>query len=119
MSKSKGRSGRPYRRKRARFRAKCEREGRPCVVCGGEIDYSLMGKHPRAWSLEHTIPVVELKRIDPNHPLLENESNFEAAHFVCNLSLGDKGFGNGRRKVAVVEAGYVKPVKPAGSRRWL
>ncbi|QGH75851.1 HNH endonuclease [Gordonia phage Syleon] len=109
MGIHKGRSGRPYRTKRARYRRKCAAEKRPCSLCGKPIDYTLTGKHPMAWTLEHIIPVSELKRIDPNHRLLEAESNFEAAHMLCNQRKQDGGY---RAK------GGAGPAPAASSRRW-
>lgn len=92
LSKSKGRSGRPYRRARERFRRKCAAENRPCALCQQGIDYSLTGKDPQAWSLDHIIPVSVLKAENPRHRLLEAESNFQAAHLDCNMRRQAGGF---------------------------
>ncbi|QDM56006.1 HNH endonuclease [Gordonia phage Trax] len=92
MGKYKGRSGRPYRTARARFRKKCEQAKAPCALCGGDIDYALTGKQDWAWSLDHIIPVSVLKLENPNHRLLESPSNFQAAHFICNLRKQAGGF---------------------------
>ncbi|QNJ57160.1 HNH endonuclease [Gordonia phage Rabbitrun] len=109
MGKYKGRSGRPYRTARARFRRECERDKAPCVHCGNDIDYSLTGKQDWAWSLDHIIPVSVLKAEDPNHRLLEARSNFQAAHFICNL----------RRQAGGYKEKATGPAPNASSGDWL
>lgn len=53
MSRSKGRTGRPWRRKREELRAK----GLPCHICGQPIDYSLPASSPRCFVADHVNPL--------------------------------------------------------------
>jgi len=53
MARSKGRTGRPWRRAREALRAK----RLPCHICGQSIDYSLPSHEPRSFVADHVDPL--------------------------------------------------------------
>jgi hypothetical protein len=58
------------------------KEGAPCWLCGGDIDYQLQYPHPYSWSLDHAITVKE-------HPeLMLDQNNFRSSHHDCNQQRG-------------------------------
>lgn len=71
--RSKGRTGRPWRRLRQRVLA----QGRPCSLCGMPIDLSISYPHPMSPAIDHTVPLVL-----GGLPL--DSRNATAAHKVCN-----------------------------------
>jgi 5-methylcytosine-specific restriction endonuclease McrA len=79
MPRSKGRTGRPYRRARQRLidtRAACH-------ICGRPIDYTLPYGNPMAFVMDHVVPIAH-----GGHELAP--SNTAAAHWVCNARKGTK-----------------------------
>jgi len=85
MVRSKGRTGRPWLRARARIIA----QGLPCWICGHPIDYTLPYRNPltgriNRWSvtIDHLTP---LSMGGPARDL----NNLAAAHLHCNLRRGD------------------------------
>ena len=42
---------------RDKHRAAIRRQGRPCHICDGEIDYGLPYLHPLSFVVDHVIPV--------------------------------------------------------------
>lgn len=92
MARSKGRSGRPWRRMHARVIA----EETHCARCGGWVDKRLRFPHPYSASVDHTTPLGA-----GGAPLAR--ANLRLMHFGCNSSKRD-----GRRP---------KP-RPRTSRDW-
>lgn len=90
----RGRNGRPINR----VRAQLKREGSNiCSWCGRPIDLSLHYLHPRAWTMDHDIPL----SLRPD--LWGEPSNLREMHKDCNSQKG-----KGQRKGPDVK----------GSRRW-
>jgi hypothetical protein len=58
------------------------KEGAPCWLCGGDIDYRLDYPHPYSWSLDHAIPVSDRPE------LMKDRNNFRSSHLDCNLQRG-------------------------------
>lgn len=84
MSKYAGRSGRPWRRKRAAFRAKCERANAPCWICEGKfgpIRYDLSDRSKWGFQADHAIVLASLP---PGDSRREDERNLRASHAYCN-----------------------------------
>lgn len=107
-----GRSGGAWRRKRAMFRRRCERDNLPCALCGKPIDYTLTGKQPQAFNVDHIIPLSQLPEGDRRR---EDMSNFSPTHMSCNVR---KGNGLPPPK----QSPTLKPVwspNQASSRDWL
>jgi hypothetical protein len=71
--RSKGRTGRPFRRLRDRLKA----SGAPCWVCGHHIDLSLPWWDPWSFSVDHIVPLVA-----GGAPL--DGANVASAHRRCN-----------------------------------
>jgi hypothetical protein len=77
-----------YRALRKQFRFDEEhrwvgkRQGAPCWLCGGDIDYRLSYPHPYSWSLDHALTVKE--RPD----LALDRNNFRSSHLDCNRQRG-------------------------------
>jgi 5-methylcytosine-specific restriction endonuclease McrA len=80
-SRSKGRTGRPYRRLRTRVIA----EEDVCFRCGQPVDKSLPGTHRWGPSLEHKVPLSR-----GGDPL--TRENVALSHLGCNA-----GYRDGRR----------------------
>jgi len=82
------RSSHKYQKLRADFRFLEEhrwvngKEGAPCWLCGGDIDYRLSYPHPYSWSLDHAVAV----KHDPSKILDTN--NFRSSHHDCNQERG-------------------------------
>lgn len=82
------RSSHQYQTARADFRFHEEhrwfdgKQGAPCWLCGGDIDYRLQYPHPYSWSLDHAVTVKE----DPSKILDVN--NFRSSHHDCNQERG-------------------------------
>lgn len=81
MARSKGRTGRPYRRMRERVL----RASQICAWCGEAIDMTLKWPDPKSASVDHIIPVSQLP---PNSPLLTSPKNGRPMHLGCNSSRG-------------------------------
>ena len=77
MPRSKGRTGRPYRRLRDSLKA----QRGPCGICGGPIDYEAPWWRPEAFTIDHIVPIVM------HGPPLDRD-NVRAAHRQCNLRRG-------------------------------
>lgn len=73
VTRSKGRTGRPYRRLRDSLRA----QRGPCGICGGPIDYDAPWWRPESFSVDHIVPLVA-----GGAPL--DRANVRAAHARCN-----------------------------------
>jgi len=85
MAKHAGRSTRRFKKLRALFREQCERQLRPCWLCGQPIDYSLLYPHDDSWSLDHRWPLATHRH------LAEDPGNFEASHLDCNRRRNKRG----------------------------
>jgi len=83
ISRYAGRSTRRYKASRARFRAECEREQRPCWLCGLPIDYTLVHPHPECFNLDHAYTVGDRPE------LAEDPANYRPSHKHCNEERGD------------------------------
>ncbi|MCA1704042.1 MAG: HNH endonuclease [Actinobacteria bacterium] len=79
MPRSKGRTGRPWRRIRRQVLARRE----PCWICGRDIDLTLPQKHRWSATVDHMLPLS--KGGDPRHP-----DNLAAAHMACNSKRGNR-----------------------------
>lgn len=79
MTRSKGRTGRPYRRRREAIR----RSNAPCHICGKAIDYTLPYTDPMSFVMDHDQPLTH-----GGHPL--DPANTRAAHRLCNGRKGTK-----------------------------
>lgn len=79
MARSKGRTGRPYRRLCARVWA----EESHCWVCGAWVDQSLPPNHRLSRTLDH---VVQLR--DGGAPL--DRQNARLAHRACNTARSNR-----------------------------
>ena len=77
--RSKGRTGRPYRRARQRLID----SHAPCHICGRAINYTLPHTDPLSFVMDHVIPLKF-----NGHPLAP--SNTKAAHRICNGRKGTK-----------------------------
>lgn len=75
--RSKGRTGRPFRRLRDRLKA----SGAPCWVCGQPIDVTLPWWNPWSFSVDHIVPLVA-----GGAPLAAE--NVASAHRRCNQLRG-------------------------------
>jgi hypothetical protein len=58
----------------------CNRDGRNCRLCGGEIDWTKFGHHPKSPSIDHVIPLARGG--------IHCGSNMQLAHFGCNAAKG-------------------------------
>jgi hypothetical protein len=58
------------------------KEGAPCWLCGGDIDYRLQYPHPYSWSLDHALTVKDRPE------LLMDINNFRSSHHDCNQQRG-------------------------------
>lgn len=94
--RSKGRTGRPFRRLRDRLKA----SGAPCWVCGYPIDVSLPWWSPWSHTVDHVVPLAA-------HGAELDPANVRSAHRKCNLL----------RNYGVASAGPIEgPVR--ASRAW-
>jgi 5-methylcytosine-specific restriction endonuclease McrA len=76
--RSKGRTGRPWRRARARVLA----TQTVCWLCGQPVDRSLPWPHPMSATIDHRVALAAGgAELDP--------ANLALAHFGCNSSKGD------------------------------
>jgi hypothetical protein len=78
MPRSKGRTGRPYRRLRAWVIATYD----DCYRCGRPVDKDLPGTHPWGPSLEHVVPLA--RGGDP-----ASQDNAALSHLGCNAAYRD------------------------------
>jgi 5-methylcytosine-specific restriction endonuclease McrA len=78
VAKGHGRSGRPWRRINAHWRALRQ----PCWICGHSIDYELPARHPLSFSVDHVIP-----RSHGGPPTI---ANTRPAHYSCNAARGNR-----------------------------
>lgn len=76
--RSKGRTGRPFRRLRDRLKA----SGAPCWVCGHHIDLTLPWWDPWSFSVDHIVPLT----VDQSKALVWE--NLASAHRRCNQIRG-------------------------------
>ncbi|WP_329311696.1 HNH endonuclease [Streptomyces sp. NBC_01262] len=79
MTRSKGRSGRPWRRARARTLA----ESQVCAWCGHNIDMSIEWPDPMSASVDHDTPLSK-----GGDPLARH--NLKPFHLVCNQIKGNR-----------------------------
>ena len=82
MPRSRGRTGRPWRRATAHIR----RTQNICHLCGHPIDKTLPATHPESFTVDHILPITH------NPDLALRRDNLAAAHKRCNSS---KGNGDG------------------------
>lgn len=81
--RSKGRTGRPYRRRREQLRA----SQAPCHICGKPIDYTIPGTEPMGFVMDHIVPLkFNGDELSP--------ANTAAAHRICNGRKGAKALGD-------------------------
>jgi 5-methylcytosine-specific restriction endonuclease McrA len=81
MARSKGRTGRPYRR--ARERTKALPGADVCWLCGRGINMALPPNHRMAWTADHVIPITrDGAEVDP--------ANLRPAHRSCNSTKGNR-----------------------------
>ncbi|MEA1795126.1 HNH endonuclease [Rhodococcus qingshengii] len=80
--RSKGRTGRPYRRAVERVK----RRSQVCWLCNEAIDMSLKWPDPMSFSADH---VESVKSLPPNDPKLTDPKNLMPAHLSCNSRRGD------------------------------
>lgn len=73
MARSKGRTGRPWRRIRAQVLA----ASNICWLCG----------KPGATTVDHVVPVSKLPH---DHPLVRDPANLRPAHTSCNSARGNR-----------------------------
>lgn len=86
MPRSKGRTGRPWRRIRAQVLA----ESALCWLCGHPLNKTLPRDHPLAAVVDHVIPLSK-----GGDPL--DRANLRAAHRRCNATKGARIAGPPRR----------------------
>lgn len=79
MTRSKGRSGRPWRR----LQRKILTESRVCWLCGYEIDMRLPATHAMSATVDHVVPLSQ-----GGNPL--DPTNLRPAHRRCNSVKGDR-----------------------------
>lgn len=79
--RSKGRTGRPWRRLRESVRRRRD----PCHLCGHPIDYTLDWPDPKSFTVDHIIPLTHAP------DLARDRNNTAAAHLDCNSSKGAGG----------------------------
>lgn len=82
MVRSKGRTGRPWLRARAR----CLKASQICALCGEVIDLTIPWPDPMSPSVDHIIPVSQLA---PGDKLLTSLDNLRSCHLGCNARRGD------------------------------
>jgi 5-methylcytosine-specific restriction endonuclease McrA len=76
--RSKGRTGRPWRRIRARVIASSD----ICWICQERVDKTLPARHPRSASVDH-VNAINLGGA------LRDPANLRLAHYGCNSRRGD------------------------------
>ena len=62
---------------RTRTRAWLRSQGRPCWICGGQIDYAAPRTHPLAFEVDELVPV-------SRGGSATDRANVDAAHRICN-----------------------------------
>ena len=70
--------------KKKNFRAECERDLLPCVICGGMIDWDAEPLAARSFSIEHHLPKWQYPE------LMADPKNWRPAHRECNEIEGRK-----------------------------
>ena len=68
---------------RTRTRAWLRSQGRPCWICGGQIDYAAPRTHPLAFEVDELVPV-------SRGGSATDRANVDAAHRICNQRRGNK-----------------------------
>lgn len=81
MPRSRGRTGRPWRRVREQVLDHCN----ICWLCGEWIDRSIPAPDPMSASVDHVVPLSEGEHVDPLDP-----AYLRPAHFGCNSSRGNR-----------------------------
>jgi 5-methylcytosine-specific restriction endonuclease McrA len=76
------RSSAEYRRTQQKARNHAAQTKQPCWLCGQPINYQLKHPHPKAWTLDHAIPIKQ------NPALILQPTNFRSAHWDCNTHRG-------------------------------
>lgn len=85
MPRSKGRTGRPYRRLRAQVMALVR-----CVYCHLPVDTTLSGRDPQGPTLAHLQALIEGgAELDP--------ANTDLAHLSCNVAAENRRRAAARR----------------------
>lgn len=79
MPRSKGRTGRPWRRAAAKVKA----SSNVCWICGHQIDLLLPAKDPMSFTVDHVVPV---SRGGP----LRDVRYLRPAHRRCNSRRGNR-----------------------------
>lgn len=75
---------RSYKKHKREFFELCRRERRACWLCGQAIDYEAEpGTTPDSLTLDHIKPVSRFPE------LMDDPTNFAAAHFSCNTRRHD------------------------------
>lgn len=83
MPRSKGRSGRPWLRRRKWI---IDNSDGSCILCGEFVDRTLDGNHKDGPTIEHRIPIVEHGHpLDQSCRLCVDPANLGLAHRRCNL----------------------------------
>lgn len=80
--RSKGRTGRPYRRAAERVK----KSSQICWLCGEAIDLTLDHPDPMSYSTDH---IESVKSLPANDPRLTDPRNMRPAHLSCNSRRGD------------------------------
>lgn len=84
MSKNhKGLGHRSNRLRRAALFAQWSADGKPCVLCGEAIDFTLSGLDPKGPTEEHIVPV----SLGGDLIAWENKA---VSHRICNLKRGNR-----------------------------
>ena len=81
MPRSKGRTGRPWRRLAAQVRARAA-NGEPCWLCGHPIDLTLPWRDPQSFTVDHARSLATGGA--PRDP-----DNLRPSHRLCNARKGD------------------------------
>lgn len=88
MARSKGRTGRPWRR--LRLAVLTEHQVCVCHLCGNPIDLDLPRGHPMSATVDHLDPLArDGAELDP--------ANLAPAHLRCNARRGTKPISEAKR----------------------
>ncbi|MCP3805387.1 HNH endonuclease [Allokutzneria sp. A3M-2-11 16] len=88
MARSKGRTGRPFRR--VRWAVLTEHQVCVCHLCGHPIDLDLPREHPMSATVDHLDPLSrDGAELDPE--------NMAPAHRRCNARRGNRPLGEAKR----------------------
>lgn len=80
--RNRGRTGRPWRRTRARMIQLWRQDDAPCWLCGQPIDWDLPAQHPMAATVDHLDPLSL-----GGAPL--DTTRMAPAHMGCNARRGN------------------------------